>query len=158
MSDSSAHDTVIDSISQRTIKFNEEDELRYPVSELSTIQGNFPWGHLHILVRFLQLQVSRSARDVAEIMLSLTTPCIVPPRLFLAHRLSLPLIDIDAVHVLRGPPARPPYHPILNTFRQRLPCIVPSPLGSVSCTDYGPTPEKVNLFLDELRPRSLLTL
>ena len=75
-----AFNTLIDSIHRRTIDFNERDELEDPFCELSTIPGEFPQRHLHILVEVPAGESfsSRPGRDVAEIMLSLTTPWIIP--------------------------------------------------------------------------------
>ena len=71
------------------------------------------------------MHVRRYSREHPALYLATTAP------LSLAHRLSLPPItplssniDVDAVRVLRGPPttlSRLLYHPILNTFLQRLP-------------------------------------
>ena len=46
----SNYHTLIESISQRTIKFDEETKLGYPFLGLWEINGGFPDRHLHILV------------------------------------------------------------------------------------------------------------
>src|SRR5258706_3506435 len=61
--------TLIDSISERTIEFKEEDELVDPFCKLSTFQDGFgfPEGNLHILVEVPAGESfsSRPGRDVA---------------------------------------------------------------------------------------------
>ena len=42
--------TVIESITQRTIKFDEETKLGFPFLKLSKVNGGFPKEHIHILV------------------------------------------------------------------------------------------------------------
>ena len=78
--DLSAYTTLIDSIFRRTIEFTKGNELLNPFCKLSTIPGSFPDDNLHILVEVPAGESfsSRSGRDVAEIVLSLTTPCILP--------------------------------------------------------------------------------
>jgi len=42
---------LMEAISQSSVEVEEDQQLRFPLSKLSTIQGGFPQGVLHILVK-----------------------------------------------------------------------------------------------------------
>ena len=65
------------SISTCAINFKMGEKLWNPVLKLSSIQGGFPEGNLHILVKVPAHESFSSSPgcDVAEIVLLLTTPC-----------------------------------------------------------------------------------
>ena len=86
-----AFDEVYKSITLCTIDFKRENKLGNPLCKLSSIPDGFPEGNIHILVEVPAGESfsPRPGRDVAEIVLSLTTPTLQRPRLSLADRPSL---------------------------------------------------------------------
>ena len=109
--DTPTFESVNDSISQHSVQFKREDELKNPFLELSAIPDGFPKRTLHILVEVPARESfsSRPGCDVAEIVLSLTTPTIHYRPTFISliiyHSPITPSssnIDLDAVRVLRG--------------------------------------------------------
>ena len=96
--DTQTYHSVADLILLRAIPFNRGDELQDPFCELSMTRDGFPKRNIHILVEVPAGESfsARPGRDVAEIVLLLTTPTLqrladhlLPPHLSLADRLSL---------------------------------------------------------------------
>ena len=63
------YDTVIESITQRTIELDESTKPKYPFLKLSDMNGGIPDGHIHILV---DPPAGEAPIQLVEIVLSLT--------------------------------------------------------------------------------------